>query len=405
MGTIPIRVLAAICVAVSVATTAACGSDSSNTQDSGPPTVLLDQLDVGPYATTPRQIDTAKNMPVARFMEAERLGNILPLPIEIDPALKYGDSGQTHAFLDADPAYHLSPMFRWVREEDFAAGAQNYIAGFSTTGNSEDILSLSYELVNSVLIYSDETTARTAAEALSRTGFYDGDAEPAQIDKYPDAFVRRQPANQTMFSWLAHDRFVIVTIAQHHENKILGVSDFPLLTTLIEKAISATVPALQKFAPTPSDKLMTIPIDPDNMRGRSLRRPEGDSFENIPGTYDQHGALQFADDVEETRKLYQEAGVDRVAFDGAELIRTKDSTAARELLERSTSPDRFSRHVDSPKGLPDARCYEYKGPSWGVMRFYCQISYERFVAKVASTQLQDVQQRISAQYSILAHSK
>ncbi|MBF6171356.1 DUF7373 family lipoprotein [Nocardia blacklockiae] len=385
--------------------TAACGSDSSNTSDAEPPPVDLRQLEVGPYAVTPRKIDTATNMPVARYMEAERLGNILPLPTEIDPALKYGDSGQTHAFLDATPDYHLSPMFRWLREEDFGNAAKNFVAGFSTTGNSNEKQSLSYELVSSVLIFTDDDSAKAAAEALSRTGYYDEEAEPASLAKYPDAFARRQPKNKALFAWLARGKFVVVTITQHHENKVLDISEPEFLSALAEKSIAATLPTLEKFVPTPPDKLMSVPIDPDNMRGRSLRRPEGDSFENIPGTYDRHGALQFADDIDETRRLYDEAGVDRVAFDGGELVRTKDPAAAQKLFEKTSEPDRFSRPAAAPKGLPNARCREYKGPSWGYLRFYCQVRYDRFVAKVASNQLQDTQQRISAQYSILADSK
>ncbi|MBB5912806.1 hypothetical protein BJY24_001673 [Nocardia transvalensis] len=401
-----IKSLTALCVATAIASTAACGSDSPDTSGTDP-SVDLTKLDTGPYATTPRRIDNAQNMVVARYMEAERLGNIMPLPTEVDPALKYGDPSGTHAFLGAGKETHSSQMFRWLRSDNFDEAAQNYVAGYSTIGLSNKILNLSYELVNSVLIFSDEDSARAAAGKLSEAGYYmDGQVDPGRLEKYPDAIVRQQAKDQTLFSWLATGKYVIVTIVQHHENKQLDVSDFPFMSALAEKTVAATIPALEKFVPTPPDKLMTVPIDPENMRGRTVRRPEGDSFTNVPGTYTVHGALDFADDIEEARRLYEEAGVDLVTFDGADLYRTKGPAAAAKLFEATTQPDRFSRHAPSPAGLPNALCFEFKGPKGrGLVRYNCQIHYDRFAAQASSSQLQDAQQKISAQYAILANSK
>ncbi|BCK53164.1 hypothetical protein NWFMUON74_09360 [Nocardia wallacei] len=397
-----VKGLLAVCLTAAVTT--ACGSEQSAAPTADPP-VDITKLDVGPYATTPRKLDAPSGMPVARFMEAERLAGVLPLPIEIDPALRYGEPGLVHAFLEVSDAYHLSPMFRWLDEKQFNTAAPNFVAGFSTSASSDKKQALSYELVNSVLIFPDDSSARSAATELSKAGFYDEDAEPTSLDKYPEAVARRQPTRQTLVSWLASGKFVIVTIAQHHENRILGVSDFRPLATVTEKAIAATLPTLEKFVPTPPDKLMTIPVDRENMRSRSLRRPEGDGFTNIPGAYDVHGALQFAEDVEESRRHYAQAGVDLVALDGADLFRTKDATAARRLFEENTQSTRFLRHAPTPVGLPNARCFEYKGPSLGYLRYTCHLHYGRFMASVASNQLQDVQQRLSAQYAILATSK
>ncbi|WP_280274364.1 DUF7373 family lipoprotein [Nocardia wallacei] len=392
----------ALCFTAAIAT--ACGSEQAAAPTTDP-SVDITKLDVGPYATTPRKLDAPSGMPVARFMEAERLGGVLPLPVDIDPALRHGEPSLVHAFLEVSNAYHLSPMFRWLDEKQFNTAAPNFVAGFSTSAASDKKQALSYELVNSVLIFPDDNSARSAAAELSKAGFYDEDAEPTSLDKYPEAVARRQPTRQTLVSWLASGKFVIVTIAQHHENRVLGISDFAPLATLAEKAITATLPTLEKFVPTPPDKLMTIPVDRENMRSRSLRRPEGDGFTNIPGAYDVHGALHFTDEVEESRRQYADAGVDLVALDGADLIRTRDSAAAQRLFEENTQPTRLLRRAPTPAGLPNARCFEYKGPSLGYMRYTCHLHYSRFMASVASNQLQDVQQRLSAQYAILANSK
>ncbi|VFB01396.1 DUF7373 family lipoprotein [Nocardia cyriacigeorgica] len=378
-----------------------CGSDT----EAAEPAVDLAQLDVGGYATLPRELGPPKNKDVPRFVEAQRLGNVMPLPVEIDPKLVYQPPGTVRPFLLPDES-HPSPIHRWIKEDNFANDAKGFISGFSATGQSNEINTLAYTLSNNVLIFSDAKAATEAAANLSRAAFYDeGPVEPAKLDKYPDAHVRWQPAGQVLASWLAKDEFVLVTITNNFENVVVGESDKPGLTALAEKSIAATISALDKFEPTPPDQLMDKSIDPDGMRSISLRRPEGDSFLNVPGTYDLHGSLHFPMDPLERKELLVEAGVDRVAYDAGELYRAADADSARELKEKSSELNRYFRSADSPKGLPQATCTEYKGPAKGAIRFYCHVAYDRYYAFMGAEQLLDAQQRISAQYAILANSK
>ncbi|MBF6438682.1 DUF7373 family lipoprotein [Nocardia cyriacigeorgica] len=380
-----------------------CGSDT----EAAEPAVDLTQLDVGGYATLPRELGAPKNKDVPRFVEAQRLGNVIPLPVEIDPKLVYQPPGAVRPFLLPDES-HGSPIHRWIKEDNFANDAKGFISGFSATGQSNKVNSLAYTLSTSVMIFSDAKSATDAAANLSRAGFYDDDkypVEPAKLDEHPAAQVRYQPGMQVLASWLAQDRFVIVTIVSNYENKLLGESDLPGLSALSEKAITATSAALEKFEPTPPDKMMENSIDPDGMRSISLRRPEGDSFLNVPGTYDLHGALHFPTDPVQRRQELEAAGVDRVAHDAGELYRTADAESAQELMDKSSQLNRFFRSADSPKGLPQATCTEYKGPAQGAIRFYCHVTYDRYYAFMGAEQLLDAQQRISAQYAILANSQ
>ncbi|MGV9674754.1 DUF7373 family lipoprotein [Nocardia sp. NPDC003482] len=380
----------------------ACGSDSSGAGVSDP-VVDLGQLDVGKYSTQPRDLGVPNNEGLARFMEAERLGNAMPLPYDIDPNLKFGVPN-THAFLDTDNS-HLSPMFHWLHEQGFADAAKNYISGFSTFSQSDANRVWSYQLVNTGLLFKDENSARDAAAALSQTEFYgDGPVEPAPLDKHPNSVARWQPSSQSLAAWTASGRVVLVTIVSHVENSMIGASDLPFLTALAQKAIDTTTDRLRDYRPNPPDALMTVPVDWDNMRGRALRRPDGDSFENVPGVYDQHGALNFVDNAETAGNLYREFGVDRVAFDGTILVRTRDADAARKMFAKTATPERLSRSADAPKNLPNAKCFQYKGPE-PYARFTCYVRYDRFTATAVSQQLLDAQQRISAQYAILASSK
>ncbi len=393
-----IRLLLAAAVSIS----AACGSDTDSKAASDP-AIDLNQLDVGKYATKPRDLGVPNSQDLARFLEAERLGNAMPLPNEIDPSLKFGVE-EAHAFLDTKNS-HLSPIFHWLHEETFADAAKNYIGGFTSSGQSDKLYNLSYRLVNSVLLFTDETSARDAAAALSQSEFYgDGPVDPVPLDRHPNSVGRWQPAQQTLVSWTASGRYVLVTIASHRENVVIGASDLPFLSTLVQKAIDKTVAKLEGYKPSPPDKLMTIPVDIDNMRGRAVKRPDGDSFENVPGVYDAHGALTFMEDIEAVAKMYADYGVDRVAFDGTRLMRTRDAESARKMFEHIATPERMTHSTDAPKGLPAAKCFEYRGPE-PYVRFSCYVHYDRFVAESGSQQLVDAQQRISAQYAILANSK
>ncbi|WP_280205644.1 DUF7373 family lipoprotein [Nocardia cyriacigeorgica] len=379
-----------------------CGSDT----EAATPAVDLTQLDVGGYPTLPRQLGAPKNKDVPRLVEAQRLANIMPLPVEIDPRFGYQGPG-TRTFLLPDES-HLSPIHRWISEEHFADDAKGFISGFSATAQSTKASALATTLSSNVLIFTDAAAAPQAAAKQSRARFLrddKGPVEPAKLNKFPAAHVRWQPGQQTLASWLAQDEFVIVTIAYNAEALMLGESDLPGLSALAEKAITATSTSLEKFEPTPADKLMENSIDPDGMRSISLARPMGDSFVNVPGTYDLHGSLHFPTDPVERKQELVDAGVDRVAHDAGELYRTADAESAQELKDKSSQLNRMFRSAPAPKGLPQATCTEYKGPAQGAIRFYCHVAFDRYYAFMAAEQLLDAQQRISAQYAILANSK
>ncbi|TLG11486.1 hypothetical protein FEK35_12370 [Nocardia cyriacigeorgica] len=397
------RFRAAIGLLVACAIVAtSCGSDT----EAAAPAVDLTQLDVGGYPTLPRQLGAPKNKDVPRLVEAQRLANVMPLPVEIDPRFGYQGVG-TRTFLLPGES-HFSPIHRWISEEHFAEDAKGFISGFSATAQSNKAPALATTLSSNVLIFSDAAAATEAAAKLSGARFLrddKGPVEPAKLDAFPAAHVRWQPSQQTLASWLAQDEFVIVTIAYNAEALMLGESDLPGLSALAEKSITATSTSLEKFEPTPPDKLMETSVDPDGMRSISLARPMGDSFVNVPGTYDLHGSLHFPTDPVERKQELVDAGVDRVAHDAGELYRAADAESAQELKDKSSELNRMFRSVPAPKGLPQATCMEYKGPAQGAVRFYCHVAYDRYYAFMAAEQLLDAQQRISAQYAILANSK
>ncbi len=395
----PIRTACALVLAGAVALGGgACGGPEAEKQESTQP-IDLAQLDVGNYATTPRALGTAKNPEQARMIEAERLANFVPLPADIYPAFVSANPSIAKVFID--PKGSLGRIMDVSR---FAEAAPDFVAGFlSSAGNAPD--NRGSDLINAVMIFPDEQKAAAAAAALERVDFEANNRNtPVRIPKYPAAHAHWQPQDQSIGSWFATGKFVVYTWVFDYVKNYLEKVDLPELLTMVEKSLDTVVPAIGRFTPTPVDQLMAAPIDMDGMLNRALPRPREDSWIDPPGAYTGSGALHFTTDSAEDRRIIEAAGVDRYATDGTDLFRARDAAAAIQLREQRGGLTKKFRGVESPKGLPVARCKEYIGNKTVVVRFYCSVTYDRYAAFAWSHQLLDAQQRISAQYALLVNA-
>ncbi|MFC9993681.1 hypothetical protein [Nocardia sp. NPDC127526] len=405
--------LSAALMVIALGAASACGTDSPEAEPE--PVIDLAALDVGSYRAEPKDFQPKEPLFVGRAFEAERIGSSMPLPSEMDSRLKVNLGHVVHGFLEPGTT-HDSPMYTYLQKDGFTEDAKGFVAGFATTGQSEEEEAISFSMSTSALLFETEQQATEAAGALARRGweitdfigseFVDvtnvpGKVQPTQSAEHPSAISSWVPDEQRLASWFASGKFVIVAVADHTENQKLGISDQNFLQTLTDAAITATAERLKSFQPTPVDKLGSIDFDPEGMMRISLRRLEGDSFMNLPGVYDVPGYLHLTENPEKVRELFDEHGVDRVSSDAGTLYRTRDSAAAKDFLA-TESVDKYMRKVESPPGLPIARCNKYRGPERAVVPYYCYVSYDRYVSMVWGSQLSDAHQRISAQYAILA---
>lgn len=93
------------------------------------------------------------------------------------------------------------------------------------------------------------------------------------------------------------------------------------------------------------------------------------------------------------------------------MLRARDSKAAASLWSEINAMTPGS--VDKPADVPDVACTEKQHPkppgyssAWDASdRFMCTLRYDRYVARVASSQLTDAHQRAAAQYALLANSQ
>ncbi|MFE3756953.1 hypothetical protein ACFXO9_21840 [Nocardia tengchongensis] len=400
---------AAMALAVSVPATSGCGSESRAVQE---PTVDLTKLDTGSYATKPVQVTAPDAIAAGRLAEALRLGGAMPLPMEIDPALTT-NAGGVRPFTSVSDL--LVPEMRggktafgWLNDMAFRTDPTGFTAGFATSARTDSDADLGYQLTVLVMTFDSDSDAAAAATVFAADGFPDfgnGIGEPAQSTAHPDALLSWLPGSQYLAGFYPTGRFVIGTLVDNREKYWEKISDLPDLIAKSDKAIAVAEDRLKSFRPTPPDQLTTLPLDPLGMVRLTLPRPAGDRTKNaFSGALDAHSALHDEGKPDTAQALFDKDGVDAVGYGAGALYRTRDAAAARDLRDLD-SVDKFHHPIDSPVGLPVARCMKYRGPDTHAFPFVCAASYGRFVAQVWSQQQQDVFQRISAQYAMLANDK
>ncbi|MFD7841536.1 hypothetical protein ACFV4K_01170 [Nocardia sp. NPDC059764] len=386
-----------------------CGAESTAREvESVDPT----SLDTGSYATAPTQVTASDADAAGRAAEAMRIGDAMPLPMDIDPALTI-NTGGVRPFTSVSDL--LIPEMRggksafgWLEDTAFTTDPTGFTAGFATSAQTDVDADLGYQLTDLVLSFDNAGDAAAAAEVFASARFLDwgeGSGEPTRSEAHPGALLSLQPVRQVVAGFYPVGSFVIGTLIQNQEKASEKISDLPDLIAKFDKAIAVTEDRLKSFHPTPPDRLTSLPLDPLGMSRLTLPRPAGDrTAHGFNGALDAHGALHREYDSGEALSLFAKDGVDAVGYGAGVLYRTRDDTAAKDLLD-TYFVDKFRHRIEAPAGLPGARCTKYHGPNRRAFPFDCTVAYGRFVAHVWSQQRQDASQRISAQYAILANDK
>ncbi|KZM69221.1 hypothetical protein [Nocardia terpenica] len=390
-----------------IAVTASCGADRP-VEKPADPVVDLSRLDVGNNPTTPHRYGKPENMEMAKLVESMRLGDSLPLPVEIDPAVKYPPiplSRTAHSFIEIDTvAMKTRTNARLDLLNDQIKGL---VCGFATMGSSDPTPNLAFTLDNVVMLYDTAQNAAAAADTLAGADFASRpDNAPVAIGEYPTARAHAAPGEPGIIrSWFATGRYVIFTFVQDNVMKILNSTDMPRLVSRVTESIGKISDSLQKFSPAQPDRLMDADVDPDGMLARALPTANTDTSQpGVPGYFTRRGGLQISPAPRKDAELFERTGVDRVSWRGGFVYRARDIVGAQTIAREKGEPTREFGRLEPPRDLPFALCREYRVPPAVKNRFYCSVSYDRYAAWVSSNQLNDVYQRISAQYALLANS-
>jgi hypothetical protein len=188
------------------------------------------------------------------------------------------------------------------------------------------------------------------------------------------------------------------------------------LASNIGKTVDQQIARLDQQKPIPIDDLLDLPIDPDSIMRRALPKAPDYSDPFIAkddfGVFEPSGELHFERNPSEIKQAFDETGVDLVGRRGGIVYRTRDLPAAFRLQSALTKTGKNDEILESPPGLPDARCV--KLDVFDDARDFdelCAVVYGRYVAVVVArtpmgARLDPVlYQRAAAQYSILAKSE
>ncbi|MFE6862726.1 hypothetical protein [Nocardia sp. NPDC057668] len=402
-----VRSVVAAAMALTLGGAAACGSDGGS--GGAEPDIDLTTLDVGSLPTEPVTYDRVTSIEQAKAVEGMRLANVVPLPSEIIPEVSVPAqiaSVAVRTFIDFSS--RAIKIRTTAAPAELNAAAPGFVVGFVSSGKSNDEYpALSYEYENIVLLFEDDAAATSAAQALGRLDFESvAGSEPVELAKYPGAIVHAEGGDTKglIKSWYATGKFVVFTYVWDNLMAEAKTRDLGKLTARVERALDVIPPALTSFRATPKDQLMNLPVDPDNILGRTLSTTKLDSAQvGSPGVFDAHGGLHIVQGTD-SAALLERTGVDRVAWNGGYLYRARDADAAAEIVTEYSSTTRLFKRADSPENLPNAQCRKYSGPGAADIPYYCYVSHGRYAAQVSALQLKDAQQRIAAQYAILVNA-
>lgn len=416
-----VKVVGALVLAASLA---ACGSDIEGFPSPGE--IDIRQLDVGNYNTDPAEYRGKSRHSVAagEMLDFSRLVDHVVIGSDVDEKFAHGllskllptPTHTTNVLTEAaKPILEATGMLY-----GFSAAASTHplvdTTYYDSTGNFKpfggaDTNPEATSFNITVLRFPDADGARTAAEQIEAADF---DVAPdvnarVTIDGVPTARAHWRPGVPSLAATVSYGSHLINVFVQQ------PTANLPELKSLAERVFAAQVLLLERMPVlSPRDSLLQPP-DPHGVARRTLSLNDGlavDADSNAIRT--PRGWLHFVPEQRVWEPMLESSGVDYIATTKktAILFRARDADAARSLYGAINGLE--SHQVEPPPLSRDIMCAENPQPKFGGNvsqswdagdRFLCTIRYDRYVARVAASQLTDAQQRASAQLALLAKSQ
>lgn len=407
----------AVMAAISAVLLTACGHSGGTTASpqatsSKPPAVDLSTLDTGKYLTLPRRLGQVSSEEEGRMAEAIRMAEAVADPLSVDPTL-VKLTALNPLTTPSDVATNISMTGDAIVAPVLAK--YGMVAGHLLMANNtelsgsetpdKDLKTVMIMLVR----FPDAAAAKNAAVEMDAVDFaVSPDNVPVPITKYPSAHGHWRPSSPSLASTLAHDVFVVHVFVTN------PTPNLETLTGMVEKTFDLEVPMLDRFQPTPVDRIAKLPKDPEGLIGRLVDLTPGaePTLSTTVASYGPNGARQVQNETEMKDRTYEDAGVDQAAvwidvkLGGSSLLRARDHEAAITLMDKEIATDEDIGHpVDGVRGLSDSKCFAVK-PNASTdapgFKFECYVLYDRYVAGVYGADEADARLRAAAQYSLLA---
>ncbi|MBF6327474.1 DUF7373 family lipoprotein [Nocardia transvalensis] len=383
----------------------ACGGDKQASPPTAP-AIDVTKIDSGNYTAEPIDVQRIRNDQSGFIQEAIRIGNAMPTAMDVDSRFIY----EPHRFLSRFYTPKEPPELSTVEEnsDDFHKLAPGFIAGWYTQGQRREEDKLGRYVLMRSLRFSNSDQANAAVQALSNRE----QGDPLQIPGYPAAVAALHQAKLYgggfTSSWLS--RGDMVFHVRVNDPVSVPLDPAPLIE-FTKKAFDRWITMSDAYSPTPPDEIESLPPDVDGLLSRTLpfdknTRPVGG--QEPAGVYPRQAALHFANRPDLRKAAYDDAGVDYVAVGSALVYRTRDSRAGARLIAAlvNEGADSYDK-IDGPPNMPGAQCFKAKPEienSWTAPPA-CYIAYDRYVATVRGSNLQDLYQRTAAQYKLLAYGR
>lgn len=343
-----------------------------------------------------------------RLIEGRRLLNILAHPIDFVPELT--ELSYTRIFATTD---EMSKTGGLPTEFSDTVNANDLVVGVTsvrTNGSVRNFESMSV----GILQFGTAQNAENAAAGMYQVGVSrENPRQPITIPGYLEANGSASDVSVNAFQ--QHGPFVIVTSIQDPQPDRSASAD------KIKRLLDHQIAALDKFPLIADDDLLDLPLDQDGIMRRAMgKSPAGDPWtmgfnDEDFGTFLPSGILHFERNTLETRKAFEDAGVDLIGRRYSTIYRTRDVEAAFTLQNALARRGKNDTVLDPPPGIADARCVRLAEPDKNRdFDGFCVLIYDRYVAVVMSRvgQLQrslpadpTLQERTAAQYAILTKSE
>ncbi|MEV1134037.1 hypothetical protein ACIBED_08800 [Rhodococcus coprophilus] len=369
----------------------------------------LNSLDTGDYNTEPRDF-VAEGQFAGDFgpaVEGQRLAEFVVHPHDVDPTLVAGgvrngvSVGGVGSFLQAGA--------------DDTIVQYGLISGFhSFRDNPEQ----TRELGIAVWRFPSEADAAGAAEALylnaldpEDSAFSSGPQTPLTLDGLPGTYATThlwETGTEDVGTFTPQGMFVISTYARDAD------ADTAWLTSTTETAVQQQMALLDRFPPTPTEEIERLPVDVDKVLARSVGFVESENSRNSDSAvYGPDGFLHFTIDPVATQKIFDTAGVDRVAVHNSNVYRAGSNAAAEELRDGIAEiflgeyPD-LIEDTSITQELPGTTCWS--GDTTQGRVAFCLMVHDRYMAELSGHRpigntdpdkdtLRTVPQRLGAQYT------
>ncbi|WP_328390983.1 DUF7373 family lipoprotein [Nocardia sp. NBC_00416] len=388
---------ATLAAALVLSSVAGCGSVVSGAAVRAEPD--LSGLDVGNYPTEPVDFGAAADHESARYREGQRLGDFAALPFEIDPGYVNRNTGT-----GGPVVLDRRDMEALVVNDTFDQVAADLVAGWVHTWSTAGDPGSRQQLSVAVLMFPDTARAESVAAGLEHDDFtFNTDNRPVRLPKYPQSKAHRRPGHASLGSWTPHDRYVV--FVEYDDGS--GKTELPGMVQRTESLLDVQLPLLDQFEPTPAEQLDEIALDPDGLLALTLPKSARTiAMYGPPDAFRGRGAV-YALNGTTNLEFLGTGRVTGIALGESVVMRSETVQGAQALWENFrpvADEPAASRVIESPAGIDGkVECFSRKVPAYESPSTFCLLQTGRYFAQVEGGQIQDLQQKTSAQYALLLH--